>query len=301
MNSKMARWMAAPFSWMFHSFIFWSLFVTSLLFLTWLSATFFRFDKALIQADKLILYTVILYSTMLIHEIGHIAACRKFKIQHGEIGFGFYLFFPVLYADVSNIWKLSKYKRIITNLGGIYLELIYAFILGIVFLSVDQAVFLYVAISIFIKCLLQLNPFIRYDGYWVLSDLMNTPNLLPRSRIYFKQAWKQKSLRDFKTKNILILMYGSANWLLILGYLIWIVKGLGPEILYFPGKVYHAIKEIFRPDISFIIDLLSFKSLLLVGFYLMILKLGIGIGKKIIKSKRYVATPPVLKGVESRN
>ena len=224
---------------------------------------------------------------MLIHELGHIAACRKFGIKHGEIGFGFYLFFPVLYADVTNIWKLNKHRRIITNLGGIFLELVYASLLGCLFLWLDDVVYLYASISIFIKCLLELNPFIRYDGYWVLSDLTNTPNLLPKSRALFKKAWHQKNLKNFELKHHLVLMYGMANWLLIFGYLVWMIDRLKLDILYFPGEVYHAIKQLGKLDTSYFIDLFSFQNLFLLGFYLLILKLIIfSIKILYIKSKK---------------
>jgi putative peptide zinc metalloprotease protein len=111
---------------------------------------------------------------MLVHEVGHIAACRKFGIDHGEIGFGFYLIFPVVYADVTKIWTLDKHKRTIANLGGIYLELVYASILTAIYLYTAEMVFLVASVFVFIKALTELNPFIRYDGYWVLSDLTNT-------------------------------------------------------------------------------------------------------------------------------
>ncbi len=54
------------------------------------------------------------------HEFGHASSARYFGAKHGGIGGGFYFFTPVYFADVSDIWKLSRDKRIIVNLSGIY-------------------------------------------------------------------------------------------------------------------------------------------------------------------------------------
>ncbi|MEQ8425435.1 MAG: hypothetical protein RIA63_12045, partial [Cyclobacteriaceae bacterium] len=139
-NPRIAGLMAFPLSWMFSPSLFWILFVSAMTFLVWLSYSFFTFTEIAIDVDDIFTYTGLLYLTMLIHELGHIAACRKFGIDHGEIGFGFYLAFPVLYADVTNIWKLDRHKRIITNLGGIYLELLYSLAIGGLFMMTDNVI-----------------------------------------------------------------------------------------------------------------------------------------------------------------
>lgn len=41
------------------------------------------------------------------HELGHASACKYFEVKHGGIGFGLYLNFPVLYTDVTEVWKLN--------------------------------------------------------------------------------------------------------------------------------------------------------------------------------------------------
>jgi putative peptide zinc metalloprotease protein len=125
--------MATPFSFLYQPIIFWILFPFSIIFITGTGWINLSINKNLFQADSLLLYTAIIYTTMLIHELGHIAACRKFGIDHGEIGFGFYSIFPVVYANVTEIWTLDKHKRTIANLSGIYLELVYASICTLIF------------------------------------------------------------------------------------------------------------------------------------------------------------------------
>jgi hypothetical protein len=133
LNKRIAAIMATPFSFLYQPIIFWILFPFSIIFITGTGWINLSINKNLFQADSLLLYTAIIYTTMLIHELGHIAACRKFGIDHGEIGFGFYSIFPVVYANVTEIWTLDKHKRTIANLSGIYLELVYASICTLIF------------------------------------------------------------------------------------------------------------------------------------------------------------------------
>ena len=71
-----------------------------------------------INVHQFDLYTfIVLLSLFLIssfiHELGHASACRYYELEHGGIGFGLYLNFPVFYTDVSSIWKLSRKKRLL--------------------------------------------------------------------------------------------------------------------------------------------------------------------------------------------
>jgi putative peptide zinc metalloprotease protein len=60
----------------------------------------------------------------LFHELGHATAAARHNIRPKEVGFGFYLVLPVLYTDVSKIWVLTKGKRIMVNIAGIYFQLL---------------------------------------------------------------------------------------------------------------------------------------------------------------------------------
>lgn len=82
-----------------------------------------------INVHQFDLYTfIVLLSLFLIssfiHELGHASACRYYELEHGGIGFGLYLNFPVFYTDVSSIWKLSRKKRLLVNFAGVYFQLI---------------------------------------------------------------------------------------------------------------------------------------------------------------------------------
>jgi len=161
----------------------------------------------------------------------------------------------------------------------------------------DQVIYLLVSISIFIKCLLELNPFIRYDGYWILSDLTNVPNLLPKSKAFIKLFLKNKSLKQLGRKDRLIVIYGIVNWLVIITYLLWLIQNIGFDILYFPERVFQAIIRLTESlDLTLLSDLMTLESLLILGFYMLTLKIGIAITRRIYKA---VITKPDFKWVRS--
>ena len=88
---------------------------------------FFRTPDLLLFNNKVNVYLVVgLFAFMLgssfFHELGHASACKYFGVRHGGIGFGLYLNFPVLYTDVTEVWKLKRGERCVVNLAGVYFQ-----------------------------------------------------------------------------------------------------------------------------------------------------------------------------------
>lgn len=294
-NKNISALLATPFSFLFQPFVFWIVFVLSLVLIAVVGWSDFSLNENLIRPEGLIIYTTILYLTMLVHEIGHVASCRKFGVAHGEIGFGFYSIFPVVYADVTKIWTLNKQKRTIANLGGIFLELVYASIWTATYLITKEMVFLAAAVSILIKTVTELNPFIRYDGYWVLSDLINTPNLLPKANGLVRLAFAQ--LKQFKYTEIfrkwglnhyLLVFYGLVNWVVFITYIVWVLAEKWQEVLNFPLLILHVVKDIFNLTFESLIGLLSWENMIVLGFYVLIIKFSIKNILKLFKRYRFV-------------
>ena len=141
---------------------------------------------------------------LLFHELGHAAAAKGFGVDPQEIGFGFYLIFPVFYADVTAVWQLDKYERIIVNIGGVYFQaLINVFIIFFLCFFSEYSLSLKIIALFLYKIniaviLYSLMPFFRNDGYWIYSDLFELPNLNQRAYAYPKNLFKsfQKSYRE---------------------------------------------------------------------------------------------------------
>lgn len=115
------------------------------------------------------------------HELGHASACTYCGVKHGSIGFGLYLNFPVLYTDVTEIWKLSRKQRFMVNIAGVYFQCFFLIILLIGFWLTGDDLLRYMILILNLGFLMTLNPFFKFDGYWIVSDLLGVPSLRKRS------------------------------------------------------------------------------------------------------------------------
>lgn len=133
----------------------------------------------------------------LIHEFGHSSSAAYYKQPSTSIGFGFYLIFPVFYSDVTKVWNLSKGKRIVVNLGGIYFQLLINAIFYFIYINLEVLEFKIIlksfAISNMLLLVYAINPFFRNDGYWIYSDYFGIPNLISEALKFpnkLKEAFK---------------------------------------------------------------------------------------------------------------
>ncbi|HEY7015237.1 MAG TPA: hypothetical protein VH480_20905 [Streptosporangiaceae bacterium] len=114
------------------------------------------------------------------HECGHAAGCRYGGARPGVIGVGIYLVWPSFFTNVTDSYRLSRAGRLRTDLGGLYFNLIFILALAGIY-SVTSAGILLVVIAVtHLEMLEQLLPFVRFDGYFVLSDLTGVPDLFAR-------------------------------------------------------------------------------------------------------------------------
>ena len=135
------------------------------------------------------LILILAFFVGLFHEIGHSSALSYFKGYPKEIGIGLYLIFPIFYSSITDSWKVERKNRIIINFGGIYFEIILISIGLLFFLITKKIILILLCILNLVVILYNLNPLIRTDGYWILSDATNTPNLanvsMQRMKLFF--------------------------------------------------------------------------------------------------------------------
>jgi len=181
------------------------------------------------------------------HEFGHVTAADFFGAEHGGIGGGFYLLTPVYFADVTDIWKLEPKQRIIVNLAGIYFELLMCTLFVIIGYLGDMELLYIAGLVIFTKTLFNLNPFLRSDGYWILTDFTNKPNLLRHSFDKVKDIYRFLKGEHIKWNkvDILLFLYGLTSCCLI-GMFIYYVLFQNPNsILHFPVNMMDFLQSIF--------------------------------------------------------
>jgi putative peptide zinc metalloprotease protein len=128
-----------------------------------------------------------------IHEFGHGLSCKKFGGEVHEMGFLLLCLSPALYCNVSDAWTLpNKWHRIIISSAGIYVELVIASIATWVWWYTPTQPFIHnLALALMVVCsvstvVFNANPLMRYDGYYVLSDWLEIPNLRERSNRFLK-------------------------------------------------------------------------------------------------------------------
>jgi len=179
-----------------------------------------------------------------IHEFGHIAACNRFTKKNGEVGIGIYFIFPVFYSNITPIWSAKKQERIITNLAGVYVQLFIILGLFIAYLITDNHQIQDVIAISTIVILYQLIPFIRSDGYWIISDITDTPNLLSISskkvNNFFRNPLK---LKIQNKKDAFFLIYGLFNKLIMFYIIINIIKTYKSQLVTGPIEL---AKTIFK-------------------------------------------------------
>lgn len=289
LNARIAGQLARPLSGLFNPTVFWWLFIAAALFTGVTSLISYQSGLITFTNINVVLLTVLVGASMLIHELGHIAACRQFGIKHGSIGFGFYLIFPVVYADITQVWNATRAQRIIANAGGVFAELIYAVLLLLIFISTGDSVFLLAAVSVSVKTFTELNPFIRYDGYWLLSDVTNTPNLQKKANqavrntlLFFLGRNKESIPSAFSASNAWLTLYGLMNTLLLIAYFSYVIFQYSNGIIQFPASVFHILQVGLSMKFSDIVWPSGF--LWILGLYIIVIRMIIRFGYRKIKS-----------------
>jgi putative peptide zinc metalloprotease protein len=127
----------------------------------------------------------------LIHELGHAFSCRRFGGECHELGIMFLVFIPTPYVDASAAWAFpNKWHRMFVGAAGMIFELAVASICAFIWAYtnpnhlINQLAFNAMLIASVTTILFNANPLLRYDGYYMLSDFWEIPNLQNKSSEY---------------------------------------------------------------------------------------------------------------------
>lgn len=124
----------------------------------------------------------------LLHELGHVLACRHFGGECHELGIQLLMFVPLFYGDVTDAWMQSRrWPRIAISSAGIVVELVLASLATILWWCSTPGLLNSIFLNVMLVCsvntlLFNGNPLLRYDGYYVFADLLRVPNLAMQSR-----------------------------------------------------------------------------------------------------------------------
>jgi len=191
--------------------------------------------------------------SLLFHEFGHAAACSAYGARPGSIGFAFFLIWPVFYSNVSDIWRLTRKQRVLVDLGGVFFQLLTG--AGFIILykltrwePFNTSVFMIVG-----SCLFTLNPIFRFDGYWVVSDVLGVVNLnQQKSRIllhFFQRLLKRQTKPlPWPTKTVNLLFVFSIVSFAVWGYfMVQLVPIFADSLSRYPELLQGLIQVVLDP------------------------------------------------------
>jgi putative peptide zinc metalloprotease protein len=204
---KLLRRMLRYLSWIFTR-LFFALSVGLMLSAVLLVTTHFdTFYERLPNYYEFFRWNTLLYTWLalgvvkVIHEFGHGLSCKAFGGECHEMGALFLCLSPCLYCNVSDSWTLpNKWRRIIISFAGIYVELVIAAIATWVWwYTPGRPVINNIALCVMVLCsvstvVFNANPLMRFDGYYILADWLEIPNLRDRSNRMLKNLTCEHAL-----------------------------------------------------------------------------------------------------------
>src|SRR5204862_2952110 len=137
------------------------------------------------------------------HECGHATACAYGGARPGVMGAGLYIVWPAFYTDVTDAYRLGKGGRLRTDLGGVYFNIVFMLAVVGVYGATGYEPLLLIIPFMHFEILHQFLPFIRLDGYYIVSDLTGVPDMFARIRPTLASLlpWKETSDRVTELKS----------------------------------------------------------------------------------------------------
>ncbi len=204
--------------------------------------------------DNWIYLGVTLGLVKIIHEFGHGLSCKHYGGECHEMGFMMLVLTPCLYCNVSDSWMLpNKWHRAAIGFAGIYVEVMLASLATFIWWFTEPGLLNHVCLSVMFICSVSTimfngNPLLRFDGYYILADVLEIPNLRQKATQVLKRYLSEYCLgieqQDDpflpKRNQILFAFYTLAavayRWLVMFGILMFLNKVLEPIGLQIIGR-----------------------------------------------------------------
>ncbi len=179
-----------PFTrWLFAPPVIAALLTTVAVALLFLASRFGEIQKNLPEFQRffgwpnLVYLWVALACIKVIHEFGHGLSCKHYGSECHSIGVMLLVFSPTMYCDVTDSWMLhNKWQRIMIGAAGMYFEALLSTVALIIWWNTEPGMFHYLCLNTFFvstvsTVIFNANPLLKYDGYYMLSDFLEIPNL----------------------------------------------------------------------------------------------------------------------------
>jgi len=195
--------------------------------------------------EGLVIYLIIFTLAKCFHEFGHAYMCKRYGKTVPSMGLAFLVFWPVLYTDTTPSWSLPSHQRLRIALAGMWLETYFTILAALIWANVNNLtlqMICYITLVNWLGTLLiNVSPFMRFDGYYALSDFLKMPNL--QNRAFAIARWQIRywlfGLEDpppeqFSKKTLRILVcYSFTAWF----YRLFIYFGIAILVYHYFFKI----------------------------------------------------------------
>jgi hypothetical protein len=194
-----------------------------------------------IRPQDLLLAWLVMITATTLHEFAHGLTCKHFGGEVREVGFLMMYFIPCLYCNVSDAWLMrERSKRMWIGFAGAYFDLmLWAFAIFIWRLTIPHSLLHYISWVVLSVCgvrtFFNLNPLLKLDGYYLLSDYLEIPNLRQRSweHVMGHVRWLCWGAAPpaMQSRGMFLGGFGLASWIysffLVLLMTIWFTRVIG--------------------------------------------------------------------------
>jgi len=186
---------------------------------------------ALLHPESVLGFLLAIAFSKCLHELGHAVVATHLGLRVSHMGVAFMVLWPMLYTDTGESWRLgSSRQRLAISVAGVATELALAGLATLLWCLLDDGALrqamLYLATTGWILSLaLNISPFMRFDGYFVLSDLLDFPNLHERAAAVAR-AWLRRSLLGLDEPCPEPLLRKEEHWLVAFALATWLYRVL---------------------------------------------------------------------------
>ena len=173
------------------------------------------------NGGQLVLVALLYPLSKCLHELAHGWTLRRFGAQVKEAGITIMVLFPLPFVDATDAWTLSRPRRMLVTAAGMLVDIFVTGICILVWVTVSNgiisdAAFALATIGVVSVVFFNANPLLRFDGYYLLEDALDSPGLARRSSAYYRYIFKRFVLL-MSNPQAPVLASGEKAWLLLYG------------------------------------------------------------------------------------
>lgn len=188
--------------WLFHRYTVFAAIALTLIILAILSRQWELFTSTFVDTfsiNGMILFGSTFIISKLIHELGHAYQCKHQGLKVPAIGIAWFIILPLFYTDTAESWRIKdNRKRMLVGISGMWFELYLAILASMLWLSLPEgilksAMFYFATTNWLLTLVINITPFLRLDGYHILSDYLGIRNLQTRT-FAIARVWVRRTL-----------------------------------------------------------------------------------------------------------